>query len=134
MTTEEITRNRVRNEVIPILEELHPGCSLRISSLAERISQLKEEKQILLDFIIENITLDRGISRHRLNAFPLTVRISIIAHWIKSNGVPSLSAKSLEKLIIQMEPNKAKGSINFKKNWYISWERDYIIINSFNQQ
>ena len=30
------SRNKIRKEVIPILEDIHPGCSLRISYLAER--------------------------------------------------------------------------------------------------
>ena len=36
------SRNRVRHEVLPVLEALHPGASTRISQLSERISQEAE--------------------------------------------------------------------------------------------
>ena len=131
----EISRNRVRQEIIPVLEKLHPGCSLRISALAERISHSKIEKEALLNFILENMKLNLGISRNKLNTFPIQVRITILAHWIQSIGAPSLSTKSLEELIIKMKITKAKGSSNFGKSWSISWEKDCIIIsNSLNNK
>tara|TARA_Y100001968_G_C19346650_1_gene712406 strand:- start:245 stop:1294 length:1050 start_codon:yes stop_codon:yes gene_type:complete len=131
----EISRNRVRHEIIPILEKIHPGCSLRISALAERISHSKIEKEALLNFILENIKLNSGISRNKLNTFPIQVRITILAHWIYSIGAPSLSTKSLEELIIKMDLKKAKGSSNFGKIWSITWEKDFIVIsNSLNNK
>ena len=40
-------RNRIRAEVLPVLEQLHPGCSQRMAALAERTSQLRDTQQEL---------------------------------------------------------------------------------------
>ena len=46
------SRNRIRQEVMPVLEELHPGCANRISALAERLEQEQGGLEELLDLAL----------------------------------------------------------------------------------
>lgn len=46
------SRNRIRQEVLPVLEELHPGCASRISALAERLEQEQTGLEELLDLAL----------------------------------------------------------------------------------
>jgi len=42
-------RNRIRHEVMPVLEELYRGCGGRISNLNERLSKIEEIQQELIN-------------------------------------------------------------------------------------
>ena len=42
-----IKRNLVREKIIPILETMYPGCSKRINSFAEKMSNYKNEQNDL---------------------------------------------------------------------------------------
>jgi tRNA(Ile)-lysidine synthase len=46
------SRNRIRQEVLPVLEELHPGCASRISALAERLEREQAGLEELLDLAL----------------------------------------------------------------------------------
>ena len=121
-----ISRNKIRNEVIPILNSLHPGCSLRISALAERIYNIKGQQDLLIDFVLENIKDSKYISRKKICNFPPNVRSTILSYWIRSNQAPSLSSTFLEELSIKIEPLKPPGYRRFGKSWQISWKKDLI--------
>ncbi len=46
------SRNRIRLEVMPVLEELHPGCASRIGALAERLEAEQNGSEELLDLAL----------------------------------------------------------------------------------
>ena len=57
----EFARNRVRQEVLPVLEELHPGSSQRISDLAERVSLVRDSQSELSRMALELLQTPAGL-------------------------------------------------------------------------
>ncbi len=121
-----LSRNRIREELIPILEEIHPGSSKRISSLTERISHIKENEDALVDFAIEKINLDKKISRLSLKKFPFQTRVIIIAKWLKNSGAPTTSASQLEEISNLIKENMPPGRKKLSKGWEIKWGKNSI--------
>ena len=60
-------RNRVRHEIIPILEKMHPGSSKRIAKLSVRISKIKKDQDSLINLAIEQVKDEKGLSREKLS-------------------------------------------------------------------
>ena len=60
-------RNRIRKEVLPVLESLHPGSSLRIASLAERLTHHKKVQEELAILAIKTVHLQNGLCRQSLS-------------------------------------------------------------------
>ena len=53
-------RNRVRLELLPVLEALHPGAERRMADLAERLSQVQDTRQELAELALQHLAV-----RHR---------------------------------------------------------------------
>tara|TARA_Y100001968_G_C19415306_1_gene748670 strand:+ start:1097 stop:2113 length:1017 start_codon:yes stop_codon:yes gene_type:complete len=124
-----INRNRIRHEVIPILESLYPGCSLRMAALSGRLSSNKEEREVLANIALDSIKVINGINREKLTQLPTNTRSTILELWIRINGAPQLSAKTLNELSISIGPSKPPGFRRFGKRWKVSWGRSLIQID-----
>lgn len=121
-----LSRNRIRQEVIPVLEDLHPGSSMRMASLAERLSHYKEDQHAMAQLLLKALEHPNGICRQSLFKLPLTARGIVLAEWLKQKGVPSLSALQLEELSCKIGKRKPPGYLQLTKNWRVKWEQKVI--------
>ena len=94
----EFARNRIRQEVLPVLEELHPGCSQRISDLAERVSQVRDSQTELSRMALKLLQTAAGLDRRGLGALNPASRRLLLAQWLQQQGVPALPASQLDEL------------------------------------
>lgn len=99
-------RNRVRQKVLPVLEELYPGCEQRISSLSDRFSKLYDTQTVLVELALENLHDGEGLRKQDLALLPKDVRRTLLAHWLHSSGVRGLSSQQLEELSQAIAPRK----------------------------
>ena len=125
-TNTTISRNRVRNQIFPILEDLYPGCSMRMASLSERLQEYKEDQNAMAMLLLDTIEHPQGLCRKTLLKLPLTARATILASWLKKNRVPGLSANQLIELSHKIGKNKPPGCSHLAKQWKIEWVRDSI--------
>ena len=68
-----IKRNLVRKKIIPILENMYPGCSKRINSFAEKMSKYNKEQQDLGKLAYLSCKDEKGINRELLNSLCLSL-------------------------------------------------------------
>ena len=123
-----LSRNRIRKEVIPTLNSLYPGCSLRIASLAERLTFYKDDQKLLADLAIESLLHPEGLCRKKINNLPTTMKATLFARWIESYQGPQLSANQLAALSLKISANKDPGSYQMTKGWKINWNKNAIKI------
>lgn len=116
-------RNRIRQQVMPVLNQLHPGCEQRITAMGLRVSQLRDTQQVLQKLALEALTLDAPttLQKRRLAQLPADVRRNLLAHWLESQGVPGLSAQLLEELSQATGPGCPAGGRDLPKGWRIQW-------------
>ncbi len=125
---ENLKRNKIRKSIFPIFEELNPGCSRRIASLSERISNYKINQEELIKLAAKNIQNGNKLCREDFNKLSITTRTIILKYWINDNGGPNLSSVQLEEIIIQIYSQKGPLKRNLFGGWIIFWDKTLIQI------
>ncbi|MFZ4803368.1 MAG: tRNA lysidine(34) synthetase TilS [Synechococcus lacustris] len=114
------SRNRIRAEVLPVLEALHPGASRRIAAMAERLAQEQRASDELADLALQAlINSEAGadaatgarLQRRALLALQPANRGLLLVRWLALQGVGPLAAQQLEKLLQQLEPQRGPGRL-----------------------
>ena len=118
----DFARNRIRQEVLPVLEELHPGCTQRMSDLAERVSLVRDSQTELSQTALEFLKTPTGLDRRCLGALSATTRRLILAQWLQQKGVPPLSATQLDELSRRLENGAPGGAADLAGGWKLSWK------------
>tara|TARA_Y100001968_G_scaffold227706_1_gene210478 strand:- start:6461 stop:7480 length:1020 start_codon:yes stop_codon:yes gene_type:complete len=120
------TRNKIRHEVLPLLESLHIGCTSRISSLAERLSWYQEDQAELVLLALQTIKTNQGLTRKKIINLPLSTRRIILAKWLEINQIPGINSKILEEISYKISQEEITGSINLKDGWIIKLTKESI--------
>ena len=124
----EFARNRIRQEVLPVLEELHPGCSQRISDLAERVSQVRDSQTELSRMALELLQTAAGLDRRGLGALSPATRRLLLAQWLQQQGVPALPASQLDELSQRLESGAPGGAADLAGGWQLSWKGAELVL------
>jgi tRNA(Ile)-lysidine synthase len=121
-------RNRIRQEVLPVLEELHPGCSQRISDLAERVSQVRDSQTELSQMALKLLQTAAGLNRRDLGALSSASRRLLLAQWLQQQGVPALPASQLDELSLRLESGAPGGAADLAGGWQLSWKGGELVL------
>ena len=124
----EFARNRIRQEVLPVLEELHPGCSQRISDLAERVSQVRDSQTELSRMALKLLQTAAGLDRRGLGALSSASRRLLLAQWLQQQGVPALPASQLDELSRRLEGGAPGGAADLAGGWQLSWKGAELVL------
>ena len=117
-------RNRIRTEVLPVLEQLHPGSSQRMANLSERTSQLRDTQQELIELALQPLRTCTGLDRRRLGALQPSTRRQLLAVWLQQQGVAALNAALLEQLTDRLALSAAGGGCDLPGGWRLQWQGD----------
>ena len=121
------SRNRIRQQVMPVLNDLHPGCEQRMAALSERLSQVQDSQQTLLDLSLESLSAKtesgHGLQRPRFAALPFPLRRDLLARWLQLCGAPSLKAPLLEELARATAPGTPAGGRDLPSRWRLHWDK-----------
>ncbi len=124
--SQKFSRNRIRHEVLPVLEELYPGCSKRIAGLAERLTKFEDDRSTLTKLGLSAIETCEGLARKKLYGISLTACSTLLAAWLKQSGTPSLNAKQLNNISRYIIEKTHNGSQDISKGWKIIWNKELI--------
>ncbi len=119
-------RNRIRHSVLPVLEELHPGCSLRMAATAERLSHQTASRTELTDLALQQLRLDNGLNRRQLGCLTTTTRTMILARWLAASGVTGVSAAVLNQLSQRLSKGQPGGQACLSREWTLTWRGETI--------
>ena len=120
-----IKRNLVRKKIIPILETMYPGCSKRINSFAEKMSNYKNEQNDLSQLAFISCKDALGVKRKLLNSLCIEARCTILNTFLKRDCKKQLSSKNITNLASAIF-DKDRGQINLPDGLKIVWDKDYI--------
>ena len=120
-------RNRIRQEVLPVLEAMHPGCSRRMAELSERVSQLQDTQSALVTLSLDHLKRQDGaLQRSPLQQLPGSARRLLLHGWLQAQGMPALSARQLEELSIAIGPGQPPGERHLAGGKRLHWCRDWV--------
>ena len=121
-------RNRIRLEVLPVLEALHPGASRRLSAWSERLEEETDAIAELTQLALR--ALERpdpppsgGLDRPGLlRLAPANARLLLQA-WLEGQGVSGLGARQLETLLQRLAPGQPPGRQTLGGGRELHWQR-----------
>ena len=119
-------RNRIRHEVLPVLEALHPGCSRRMAEQAERLSQLQDTQTELSALVLEQLQNGDGLNRRQIGTLSSATRRQLLAQWLQIQGVPAIDAAQLDQLSTKLATGAPGGSSHLPGGWQLHWRGDAI--------
>ena len=117
-------RNRIRHEVLPVLEALHPGCSRRMAEQAERLSQLRDTQTELSGLVLEQLQHSDGLNRRQIGTLSSATRRQLLAQWLQMQGVPAVDAAQLDQLSTKLATGAPGGSSHLPGGWQLHWRGD----------
>tara|TARA_Y100001968_G_scaffold328497_1_gene375789 strand:- start:266 stop:1291 length:1026 start_codon:yes stop_codon:yes gene_type:complete len=129
-----LTRNKIRKEILPILNSIYRGADSRIASLANRLASYSEDQQSLAKIAIDFCQEDEinSLSRQKLNNFTNSIRKIIITNWLKMLGVTRLTALQIEEINTKISQKNQPGSIHLHGDFQIRWNKKAIYISKKN--
>ena len=119
-------RNRIRGDVLPALEELHPGCSRRMADQAERLSQVRDTQSELAALVLDQLQHGDGLHRQKLGQLSHASRRLLLAQWLQQQGVPAIDATQLDQLSHRLSAGAAGGSSNLPGGWRLHWRGEQL--------
>jgi tRNA(Ile)-lysidine synthase len=129
------SRNRLRQEVLPVLEDLHPGAWLRLGDLAERLesTQALSEELALLALTALQAPAAAGatgqpqqrptLQRQRLNELSASSQGLLLNLWLERSAGLRLGGRCLESLRRRLPLEQGPGSLDLPGGNSLSWDR-----------
>ena len=107
---------------------MHPGCTQRMSDLAERVSHVRDSQTELSRMVVEVLQTPDGLDRHRLGALNPATRRLLLAQWLQQQGLPPLPAPHLEELSQRLEKGAPGGAADLAGGWQLSWKGAVLVL------
>jgi tRNA(Ile)-lysidine synthase len=118
----ELSRNRIRAQVLPVLEQLHPGAARRISDQAERLAAEEEQQQELLHLAL--IPIQTGplqLDRRALLRLSPASQGLLLQHWLRRCRGQELDSRSLAALLPRLVMQRGPGRMDLSAGWQLCW-------------
>lgn len=122
----QFSRNRVRAEVLPVLEALHPGASKRINALAERLAAEDSTRSELVQLALGPLREGghpHQLQRRRLMALSAANQRDLLHAWLTTNTGLELGAEQLNTLLARLAPAQGPGQTDLAGPWRLLWDR-----------
>jgi tRNA(Ile)-lysidine synthase len=128
-TDRRYSRNRIRAEVVPVLEEIHPGAAQRISAQAERLVEEVVSRDELVNLALQTLKTvgssdaAPGLQRQELGGLALANQRQLLHHWLEQGTRLALPARQLEELLLRVQAGHPPGQADLAAGWQLRWDR-----------
>jgi len=126
-----LTRNKIRKEILPILNSIYKGADSRIASMANRLESYNEDQEsfarIAIDFCKEEQI--NSLSRKKITNYTNSIRKIILSNWLKMIGVKRVTALQIEEINNKISQGKQPGIIHLQGDFHIRWNKETIYIS-----
>ncbi len=127
------SRNRIRHEVMPVLEQLHPGAARRISALAARLEREQDPRTELLPLALSQLRdpdWPEGLRRRELLALSASSQEGVLQHWLERTTGHPMAAQQLLALRRRLPPSRGPGSLDLPRGWRLTWDRSTLVLHA----
>ena len=126
-----LKRNKIRKEILPILNSLFIGADSRIASVAKRLESYNEDQKSFAEITIKFCHGKRknSLSREKITKLTNSVRKIILSNWLKMLGAKRFTALQIEEISQKITHNNQPGIIHLHGNLLISWNKEDIYIS-----
>ena len=126
-----LTRNKIRKEILPVLNSIYKGADSRIASVANRLENYCDDQKLFAKIAIEFCQTEKinSLARKKLSGFTNSIRKIILANWLKALGVKRVTALQIEEINIKISQKKPPGSIHLHGNFQVRWDKEIVYIS-----
>ena len=130
-----LARNKIRKEVLPVLNLIHKGADLRIAALANRLESYSEDQIIFAKIALEVCKGEKNnfLSRKKIIKFPDSIRKTMLNQWLKDMGVRKFTALQIEEINYKISLKKPPGVIDLHGGFLLIWDKANIGISNQNR-
>jgi len=125
----QLKRNLIRHKVIRELENIYPGCSLRINTFIEKMKNYSQERSELCELAVKSCICDDGIRRMILNELGEQTRVTLLHSLLSTKCKKQISSKNVDNLSKQIL-KKNSGQQFFSNGVKVIWNKHFIKIFS----
>jgi len=127
-----LTRNKIRKEILPVLNSIYKGADSRIASVASRMESYNEDQQVFAKIAIDFCQVEgiNSLSRKKLINFTNSIRKIILTNWLKMLGITRVKAMLIDEINTKISHQNPPGSIHLHRNFLIKWDRETIYISN----
>jgi len=126
------TRNKIRKEVLPVLNSIYKGADSRIASSASRLESYSDDQQVFAKIAIDFCKGEQinSLSRKKIINFKNSIRKIILFNWLKMLGIKKVTALQIEEINNKISKGNKPGTIHLHGDFLISWNKETIYISS----
>ncbi len=126
-----LTRNKIRKEILPILNSIYKGADSRIAYVANRLESYSKDQQSLAKIAIEFCRGEKinSLSRKKLIDFTNSIRKIILSNWLKILGVKNFTAMQIEEINTKISQSNPPGTIHLHGDFLIRWDKETIYVS-----
>lgn len=127
-----LTRNKIRKEILPILNSIYKGADSRIASLASRLESYSKDHQSLAKVAIQFCQGEtiNSLSRKKLIDFTSSIRKIVLSNWLKILGVTRLTTLQIEEINTKISQSNPPGTIHLHGDFIIKWDKENVYISN----
>ena len=125
------TRNKIRQEILPILNSIYKGADSRIASVAKRLENYSKDQQSLALLAINFCQGEKinSLSRKKVLDHTNSIRKIILSNWLRILGVKRVTALQIEEINTKISQSKPPGTIHLHGEFLIRWDKQNIYIS-----
>lgn len=125
------SRNRLRQQLLPVLERLHPGAARRIAAQAERLADEQAQEEELLSLALAGLAAPgasrqgqqpAALDRRSLGRLSEASQGRLLAHWIGEQSGSTPAAAHLEGLVQRFRRGAPPGRQDLAGGWQLIWD------------
>jgi tRNA(Ile)-lysidine synthase len=122
------SRNRLRLEVMPVLNHLHPGADRRLARLAEQLAEAERDSQELIRLALERLTgpapaeaCGPALLRPALCALQRSNQSQLLQAWLESHTGRRWPSRQIDHLLDRLPPGQRPGQADLGGGWRLHW-------------
>ena len=123
------SRNRLRLQVLPVLNDLHPGADQRIARLAEQLEQLEQGGRELLALALAPLEIappagghGRALRRGGLEGLQRINQSQLLQLWLEQQTGRRWPSRLLESALERLPRRRGPGRLDLGDGWRLQWE------------
>ena len=117
------TRNKIRNEILPQMDEIYPNCGKQLDRLSTHLSEIEDFLQSTLPEITQKLSVKTIKSLHPVQAKAYLVK------WLKEKQISNISDKLIQTILNDLIYSFEKAKVNLPKNKFCQRRQGELFIN-----
>jgi tRNA(Ile)-lysidine synthase len=123
------SRNRLRLEVMPVLQALYPGAERRLARLAAQLEEAERASQELLALALDQLETSAppgspgaGLPYRRLCALDRANQEQLLQAWLERHTGRRWPSHTVETLLDQLPHSAGRGQWALADGWRLLWQ------------